>query len=368
VNLHRAGIGVAILVLMALVLSAPTGVAFAQDRTTPHAGITVSPDGTVEIPAQSVPMSIYLSPEAQAYVTTHLQDMQNPQMLKGEAGVPRFMKPYLDRDHEEFPLDKKDTTIAGVHAFIYTPKAGVSPKNKKRVLIDLHGGGFSGCWPACAELESIPVSFLGQIEVISLDYREAPANKFPAASEDVATVYRELLKTHKAKEIGIYGCSAGGMLTAESMAWFQSHSLPSPGAIGILCASASGTFGGDSSYTANWLGEARTPAGARGSAARGGPTRLGYFDGANMKDPLISPVDSPDMLAKFPPTLVVTGTRGFEMSSAVYTHSQLVKAGVDAELHVWEGLFHGFFYNTDVPESKDCFNVILKFFDQHLAQ
>jgi len=45
-----------------------------------------------------------------------------------------------------------------------------------------------------------------------------------------------------------------------------------------------------------------------------------------------------------------------------------VKAGVDAELHVWEGLFHGFFYNADVPESKDCFNVILKFFDNHLAQ
>jgi len=87
-----------------------------------------------------------------------------------------------------------------------------------------------------------------------------------------------------------------------------------------------------------------------------------------MKDPLISPVDSPEVLAKFPPTLVVTGTRGFEMSSAVYTHSRLVKAGVDAELHVWEGLFHGFFYNADVPESKDCFNVILKFFDNHLAQ
>lgn len=364
---NGAAIGAALsLMLLALLLRSNS--VLGQDRPTASASITVGSDGSVEIPAQSVPMSIYLSPEAQAYVTKHLQDMQNPQMLKGEGGVPRFMKPYLDRDYEEFPLDKKDTTIAGVHAFVYTPKAGVSVRNKHRVLIDLHGGGFSGCWPACAELESIPVSSLGQIEVVSLDYREAPANKFPAASEDVASVYRELLKTHKASEIGIYGCSAGGMLTAESMAWFQAHVLPAPGAIGILCASASGTFGGDSSYTANWLGEARMPAGARGNSARGGPTRLGYFDGANMNDPLISPVDSPEVLAKFPPTLVVTGTRGFEMSSAVYTHSQLVKAGVDAELHVWEGLFHGFFYNADVPESKDCFNVILKFFDIHLAQ
>ncbi len=56
------------------------------------------------------------------------------------------------------------------------------------------------------------------------------------------------------------------------------------------------------------------------------------------------------------------------MSSAVYTHSQLVKQGVDAELHVWEGMFHGFFYNPDVPELREAYNVMVKFFDHHLGQ
>jgi monoterpene epsilon-lactone hydrolase len=358
---HRIWIVLFVTLLLLLISRPMFRPALAQERPSAASGVSVDPDGTVEVPASAVPMSIYLSPEAKAYVIEHLKDMKDPQMLKPDGGVPRFLKPYLLRDREEFAVERKEDTIAGVHAYIYTPKNGVSASNKKRVLIDLHGGGFSGCWPTCAELESIPVSGIGQIEVISLDYREGPANKFPAASEDVASVYRELLKTHKPQEIGIYGCSAGGMLTAESMAWFQAHSLAAPGAIGILCASASGTFGGDSSYTANWLGEVKTPAPARGS-------RLGYFADTDPKDPMISPVDSPAVLAKFPPTLVITGTRGFEMSSAVYTHSQLVKAGVDAELHVWEGLFHGFFYNADVPESKDAFNVILKFFDRHLAK
>src|SRR6185312_5277229 len=66
-----------------------------------------------------------------------------------------------------------------------------------RILLNLHGGGFSGCWPGCAELESIPLSALGQIEVVSVDYREGPDHKFPAASEDVASDYQELLKTHQ---------------------------------------------------------------------------------------------------------------------------------------------------------------------------
>jgi acetyl esterase/lipase len=289
--------------------------------------------------------------------------MQDPEILKQDAGVPRFMKSYIERDHEHFQVDRKDEKVGGVHVYDYTPKTGVSEKNKDRVLINLHGGGFSGCWPGCAELESIPVAALGQIEVVSVDYREGPDHKFPAASEDVASVYQELLKTHKPENIGIYGCSAGGMQTAMSLAWFQRHSLPRPGAVGIFCASAGGVFGGDALYTAMPLGEARLAPPVK----PGERPPLSYFQDTDPKDPLVSPVSSPEVLAKFPPTLIITGTRGFELSSALYTHEQLVKLGVEAELHVWEGLFHGFFYNADVPESKDALNVIVKFFDRHLG-
>ena len=86
-----------------------------------------------------------------------------------------------------------------------------------------------------------------------------------------------------------------------------------------------------------------------------------------MADPLVSPVSAPRVLAEFPPTLLVTGTRAMELSSAVYTHTQLIKNGVDARLHVWEGLFHGFFYNPDVPESQDSYRVIVDFFARNLG-
>ena len=336
--------------------------------------VVVDDDGTVHVPAQTVPMSGFLSPEAKAYVTQHLKDMQNPQMVAQENGVPRFMKGYIERQKVLHPVEREDTKIAGVHAYVYTPKSGISATNRSRVLIDLHGGGFSGCWPACAELESMPVAALGKIRVISLDYREGPEYKFPAASEDVAAVYKEILKDHTPENVGIYGCSAGGMLTAMSVAWFVEHHLPMPGAVGIFCAGAgspSGAgFGGDAGYTAGPLGEARAampppPANTSPNQGRGG---LGYLAGTDPRDPLVAPITSPAILAKFPPTLIITGTRGFEMSGAVYTHTQLVKQGVDAELHVWEGLFHGFFYNPDVPESQDCYDVMVKFFNRHLGK
>jgi len=340
----------------------------AQQESTRQDKVVVDENGTVHVPAQEVPLSSFLSPEAKSYVTQHLKDMQNPQMLVQDNGVPRFMKGYLERQKILYPVQREDTKIAGVHAYVYTPKTGISAENQSRALINLHGGGFSGCWPACAELESMPISALSKIRVISLDYREGPDYKFPAASEDVAAVYKELLKTHTPQNVGIYGCSAGGMLTAMSVAWFQKHDLPKPGAIGIFCAGAGSPtgagFGGDAAYTAMPLGEARMPPKPIQRNAR--PAGLQYLAGTDPTDPLVAPINSPAILSNFPPTLIITGTRGFEMSGALYTHTQLVKLGVEADLHVWEGLFHGFFYNPDVPESRDCYDVIVKFFDRHL--
>ena len=115
----------------------------AQERAAKNT-VVIDDDGTVHVPAQAVPMSGFLSPEAKAYVTQHLKDMQNPHLLAQDNGVPRFMKGYLERQKVLYAVDRDDTKIAGVHAYVYTPKTGISAANRDRVLIDLHGGGFSG--------------------------------------------------------------------------------------------------------------------------------------------------------------------------------------------------------------------------------
>jgi len=35
---------------------------------------------------------------------------------------------------------------------------------------------------------------------------------------------------------------------------------------------------------------------------------------------------------------------------------------------MWEGLPHGFIYNPDIPESKDFFQTLLRYFDSHLSR
>ena len=353
----RSPFGATVLIFACAILLSNQG--DAQDN---QGKLVVDDDGTIHVPAQAIPMSVFLSPEAKALSIRHLKgpSAAPPQQGRPPGGGMAARSKIL------FPVDMEDTKIAGVHAYIYTPKTGVSAANKNRVLINLHGGGFNSCWPGCAEAESIPIASLGQVRVISLDYRQGPEYKFPAASEDVAAVYKELLKDHSPQSIGIFGCSAGGTLTAMSVAWFDKHNIPMPGAVGIFCSGAGSPGGalgaGDSTYMSSPLG------GAGMAPPLGTPAkpRTGYLADTDPKDPLVAPINSPSVLAKFPPTLIITATRAPELSAAVYTHSQLVKLGVDAELHVWEGLYHGFYYDPDVPENRDCYNVIVSYFDRHL--
>ena len=321
-----------------------------------HGKITISQDGTVTVPSQSIPPSGFLSPEGKAYVAEHMQATQESPETSQAKGTP-----YLEDQKAKFPVDVQDTSIAGVHVYIFTPKDGVKHENSKRILIDLHGGGFTGCWPDCALMESMPVSSVGKFKVVSVDYREGPKYHFPAANEDVAKVYSALLKQYSAKNIGIYGFSAGGTLTAESIAWFEKYKLPIPGAIGIFCAGGGDIYLGDSMYLSMPVGQGQMF----------GPytnyLQQAYWGGADANDPLVQQVNHPDVLAKFPPTLFISGTRDVALSNVLITNLQLLKAGVETKLIVWEGLWHGFFFNPNVPESQDAYREMVKFFDNQLA-
>jgi acetyl esterase/lipase len=102
------------------------------------------------------------------------------------AGLPRL--------RETLGVTVEPTTVAGVKAFIVSPKS-IPPGNRERVLLHFHGGirvfnpGESGT------REAILMAGFAGYKVISVDYRMPPDFPFPAALDDAVAVYRELLKT-----------------------------------------------------------------------------------------------------------------------------------------------------------------------------
>lgn len=349
-------------------LMAATG-AMAQQGVRP----AVDGDGTVRANAE-VPLSSFLSPESKAWLLGRLTPPPPGAGPGGSFDVAAMrargqeaQRPVLAKWQEIYPSTITPTVIGGVKTDVVEPKNGIDRANRHRVLINVHGGGFMFGNGVGALIEAIPVSGRGKIKVVTIDYRMAPEHTFPAASEDVAAVYRELLKTYKPANIGIYGCSAGGTLAGQAVAWFQKHNLPRPGVVGVFCSGLADSFwyGGDSAAIAPLMNA--TPPRPAGGASGGGAR--GYFEEIEQNDPLVSPAKFPAVLAQFPPTLFVTGTRDPSMSNAIVTHNLMLKAGVTAELFVQEGLGHGHFtLSPGTPETVDATEVIWKFFDRHLGK
>jgi len=329
---------------------------------------------TVHVRAFDLPPSNLLSPESRAVLERMGKEseelgkvckwsgMSREKVLALRACNEKYYYPsLLARYHARYAVTIEPRKIAGVPAQIIAPAEGVLAAHADKVLINLHGGAYLGGGHWGGQLESIPIASVGKFKIVTIDYRMAPEYKFPAASEDVEAVYREFLKTYRPENIGIYGCSAGGELTGQVVAWLQWKGLPMPGAVGMFCA-AGGFWGeGDSGhYAAALLGfKAEEFIDSRKNP---------YLEDVEPSDPIAFPIRSAALLAKFPPSLLIASTRDVGLSSAAKMQSSLIVNGVEAELHVWEGLDHAFFYDPDLPESREAYDVIAQFFDKHLGQ
>ena len=58
-----------------------------------------------------------------------------------------------------------------------------------------------------------------------------------------------------------------------------------------------------------------------------------------------------------------------EMSSAIVSHAQMLRLGVDSQLYMIEGGWHGAFVlaGQNSPEGKAAVAYIARWFDKHLA-
>ncbi|HWK35331.1 alpha/beta hydrolase [Sphingomonas sp.] len=322
-------------------------------------------DGIVQVPAFALPPSNQLSDEAKA-VLLRMKAESAPDLGGDVARQRAFYQDWNDRRLAEmrraFATSERHATMGGVGVDIVTPRAGVSARHRGRVLINVHGGAFMWGAGSGALVEAIPIAATMGIKVVTVDYRLTPEHRYPAASEDVTAVYRELLKTYPAQNIGIYGCSAGGVITAQSVAWIGKQGLPRPGAIGTFCGTAA-AYSGDSPILAGPIaGQPPLPVTVLPPII---PSP--YLADVAISDPLAYPLVSDAQIKAFPPTLLLAGGRDFAVSALTLAHRRLRAAGIDSELFVFDGLPHAFFMWPDMPESVEAYATIARFFDAHLG-
>jgi acetyl esterase/lipase len=373
-NMRRFNLSLAILLFVWVATGfAPIGrmvgvtfIASAQAQGQPAATQQALP-GAREVPSRAIPVPDTVSPQMQAIIARPFDPSFNlvPQTtaewkarvekvaLATVAGLPKL--------REALGVTVQPTTMGGVKVFIVTPKV-IAPQNRDRVLMHLHGGVRVFGTGESGTREAILMAGFGGFKVISVDYRMPPDFPFPAALDDAVAVYRSLLQTTDAKNVGLFGASAGGSLTITTLLRAKMEGLPMPGAIAPGTPTVDLTKTGDTLFTNAMVDNVL---GTQDGFIRA--TALLYANGRDLKDPLISPIYGD--VRGFPPAILTSGTRDLYLSNTVRMHRKLRAAGVEAVLQMWEGQSH-VQYMSDItaPEVKEYHTEVARFFELHLGR
>jgi monoterpene epsilon-lactone hydrolase len=246
-------------------------------------------------------------------------------------------------------------TLAGV------PTLEVRPRDYDddgTTLVYIHGGGFVGGSARANLLTAALAASTSHRRVISIDYMLAPRGTSTSILEQVASVWSALLAERQAQTLGLIGDSAGGCIAAAATLLLRERRLPAPAALVLLSPVTDLESDGDTTVTlapVDYL-DGRMRAVARSA----------YAPGADLRDPLVSPVYG-DFTRGFPPLLLQVGTREMLLSDSVRLHRALRAGGQSSRLELYEGMPHVFQpLLADAPEGRQAWAEIAAFWTEHL--
>jgi epsilon-lactone hydrolase len=220
--------------------------------------------------------------------------------------------------------------------------------DSSRVVLYFHGGGYTIGSIASYRSYTGRLARATQSRLLSVGYRLAPENPFPAALDDACHSYRWLLEQGIApSRICVVGDSAGGGLALSMVIAIRDAGTPLPAAVVAIGPVTDLAKEGASmkerahldpivTYESS-LAHARRYVGAQG----------------NLKHPLASPLYAD--LHGLPPVLILVGTHEALFDDSSRFAAKAAEAGVQVQLDVWEEMIHVWPFFADIlPEGRQA--------------
>ena len=230
--------------------------------------------------------------------------------------------------------------------------------NSNMTLLQLHGGGYVGAMRNAYRTFAAAYNELGGgMPVLTIDYRVAPEDPYPAALEDAVRAYNWLLdRGYPGNRIIVAGDSAGGGLALALCLYLRDHGIELPGGIIAMSPWTDMTASGES-YETNF--EKDPLFGNTRDSLIYNRDYLGLEDPRN---PYISPAFGD--LTGFPPMLIQVGSYEMLLSDAQTVAQKAKKQGVKVRFHIYEGMFHVFQMAMQLmPESVMAWKDVEKFLE-----
>ena len=230
-------------------------------------------------------------------------------------------------------MEIEDRTVPG-HPDV--PVRIYRPRQAHGAIVWLHGGGF-----VMGDLETehpwaVRIADGSGAAVVSVDYRRAPEERFPAAFDDVYAAFTWTVEN--AAELGIDperiavgGHAAGaGLAAAVALRARDQHGPP------IRFQLLSQPELDDRQQTWSARNFTDTPFMTREKVT----ASWQHYLGSAPASPYAAPARADD-LANLPPAFIATAEFDPNRDEAIDYAQRLLQAGVSVELHQWSGTFHG---------------------------
>ncbi|WP_280469016.1 alpha/beta hydrolase [Nocardia cyriacigeorgica] len=220
------------------------------------------------------------------------------------------------------------------------------------VLLEMHGGGFYMGSAAGSDVGNRRLADALGIAVVSVDYRLAPENPWPAAPDDCAAAALWLAE-HAGRRFGTSKLAVGGFSAGSTLAMTTLLRLRDRGLDAFDCAVLQ--FG---TYDLS----AHTPAGR----LIADEYFLEAYAGAapDRTHPDISPIYAE--LSGLPPILMVVGEKDILLQDNLAMAGRLSASGVDVDLRVYPEAPHGFSAHP-TPMAKAAIDDIDTWLGERLA-
>lgn len=225
------------------------------------------------------------------------------------------------------------------------------------VILQLHGGGYIGAMRnAYRTFAGLYNEQSGGMSVLTIDYRVAPENPYPAALEDAVAAYDWLMEQgFAANQIIVVGDSAGGGLALGLCMYLKDKKRELPAGIIAMSPWADLTASGPS-YEENYEKDPLF-----GNTRDSLIYNKDYVGENDPKNPYISPMFGE--YDGFPPMLIQVGSIEMLLSDSVSVAEKAKEAGAKVKLTVYEGMFHIFQMALKLlPESRAAWEEIGDFF------
>ncbi len=226
------------------------------------------------------------------------------------------------------------------------------------VILQLHGGGYIGAMRnAYRSFAGLYCEVSRGMDVLTVDYRVAPENPYPAALEDAVEAYQWLKRSGwHSRQIIVAGDSAGGGLALALCMYLKDHNRRLPGGLILMSPWTDLTASGPS-YFDNFE---RDP--LFGKTTDSLIYNRDYAGRHDLKDPYISPMFG-DYWG-FPPMLIQAGSLEMLLSDSVAVAHKAKVQGAKVRLSVYEGMFHVFQMGMMMmPESKRAWKEVGRYFE-----